>query len=144
MLYDFDLLFRMLIGSIYLWLYSPLLGFGRFFSFFIFYTVSRTPLTGDQPIPRPLPAHRTTQTQTKRTQTLMPRVGFEPKIPVFERAKTVHAIDRATTVIGCLIDLCILNNFTVLEYSVYTKQNIVILLTKKTCVPIFQPYVDPV
>jgi hypothetical protein len=30
----------------------------------------------------------------------MPRVGFEPTIPVFERAKTVHALDRASTVIG--------------------------------------------
>jgi hypothetical protein len=30
----------------------------------------------------------------------MPRVGFEPTIPAFERAKTVHALDRATTVIG--------------------------------------------
>jgi hypothetical protein len=28
-------------------------------------------------------------------------VGFEPTIPVFERAKTVHALDRAATVIGC-------------------------------------------
>jgi hypothetical protein len=31
----------------------------------------------------------------------MRRVGFEPTIPVFERAKTVHALDRAATVIGC-------------------------------------------
>jgi hypothetical protein len=30
----------------------------------------------------------------------MPRVGFEPTIPVFERTKTVHTLDRATTVIG--------------------------------------------
>jgi hypothetical protein len=30
----------------------------------------------------------------------MPRVGFEPKIPVFERAKTVHVLDRKATVIG--------------------------------------------
>jgi hypothetical protein len=30
----------------------------------------------------------------------MPRVGFEPTIPMFERAKTVHALDRAFTVIG--------------------------------------------
>jgi hypothetical protein len=30
----------------------------------------------------------------------MPRVGFEHTIPVFERAKTVHAFDRAATVIG--------------------------------------------
>jgi hypothetical protein len=29
-----------------------------------------------------------------------PRVGFEPTIRVFERAKTVHALDYATTVIG--------------------------------------------
>jgi hypothetical protein len=28
----------------------------------------------------------------------MPRVGFEPTIPVFERAKIVHALDRAATV----------------------------------------------
>jgi hypothetical protein len=30
----------------------------------------------------------------------MPRVGFKPMIPMFERAKTIHALDRATTVIG--------------------------------------------
>jgi hypothetical protein len=30
----------------------------------------------------------------------MPRVGLEPTIPVFERTKTVHASDRAATVIG--------------------------------------------
>jgi hypothetical protein len=32
----------------------------------------------------------------------MPRVEFEPTIPVLERAKTVHALDRAVTVIGDL------------------------------------------
>jgi uncharacterized membrane protein len=30
----------------------------------------------------------------------MPRVGFEPTTPAFERAKIVHALDRAATVIG--------------------------------------------
>jgi hypothetical protein len=30
----------------------------------------------------------------------MPRVGFEPKTPVLERAKTVNASERAATVIG--------------------------------------------
>jgi hypothetical protein len=30
----------------------------------------------------------------------MPRVGFEPTIPAFERAKPVHALDRAVTVFG--------------------------------------------
>jgi hypothetical protein len=33
-------------------------------------------------------------------QTSMPWVGFEPTIPASERAKTVHALDRAATVIG--------------------------------------------
>jgi hypothetical protein len=30
----------------------------------------------------------------------MPRVGSQPMIPVFERAKSVHASDRTATVIG--------------------------------------------
>jgi hypothetical protein len=30
----------------------------------------------------------------------MPRVGFEPTIPVFEREETVHGLDLAATVIG--------------------------------------------
>jgi hypothetical protein len=30
----------------------------------------------------------------------MPRVEFEATIPVFESAKTVHALDRAATVIS--------------------------------------------
>jgi hypothetical protein len=30
----------------------------------------------------------------------MPRVGFEPTTPVYERAQTVHALDRAATAIG--------------------------------------------
>jgi hypothetical protein len=47
--------------------------------------------------------HRTTQTQSRRRQTSMPWVEFEPTIPVFERAKTFHALVRAATVIGhCL------------------------------------------
>jgi hypothetical protein len=41
-----------------------------------------------------------TQTQNKRRQTSMSWVGFEPTIPVFKQAKTFHAIDRTTTVIG--------------------------------------------
>jgi hypothetical protein len=70
------------------------------FQFFDLYTLGRTPWTGDQPVATPLPTHRTTQTQNKRTHTSMPLVGFEPTIPVFERAKTVHVLDRAATVIG--------------------------------------------
>jgi hypothetical protein len=36
-------------------------------------------------------------------QTSMPYVGFEPTIAAFERAKTVHALDLAATVIGELL-----------------------------------------
>jgi len=38
--------------------------------------------------------HRTTQ-HRKRVHTSMPRAGFETAIPVFERSKTVCALDRA-------------------------------------------------
>jgi hypothetical protein len=55
---------------------------------------------GDQPVAKPPLSHRTTQTQNKRTQTSMPCVGFELTLPVFERAKTVHALYCAATVIG--------------------------------------------
>jgi hypothetical protein len=81
-------------------LQSFLLDLGRFFTFLILYTVGRTPWTSDQPDARPLPTHRTTQTQNKRTQTTIPSVGFEPMIPALERAKTVRVLDRAATVIG--------------------------------------------
>jgi hypothetical protein len=30
----------------------------------------------------------------------MPQVGFEPTIPVFDRAKTVHALGHVAAVIG--------------------------------------------
>jgi hypothetical protein len=55
---------------------------------------------GNQPVARPLPTHRTTKTHNKRTQTSMPRVGFESTIPVLERAKTVHILYRVATVIS--------------------------------------------
>jgi hypothetical protein len=87
----FQILYSLIILSV-LFCYictALLLGLGCFFSFLIFYTVGRTPWMGDQPIARPLSAHRTTQKQNKRTQTSMPRVGFEHTIPVFQRAKTV-------------------------------------------------------
>jgi hypothetical protein len=86
--------------SIFLSICSPLLDLERVFSFLIFYTVGMTPRTGDQSVARPLPAHRTAQTQNKRTQTSMPGVEFELTIPIFERGKTVHALDSAANVIN--------------------------------------------
>jgi hypothetical protein len=88
--------------SILLWLYSSFVGPWQPFQFLNVYTVGRTPWTGDQPVARSLPTHRTTQTQNKRTQTSMPRVRFEPTTQVLERAKTVHALDRSATVIGTI------------------------------------------
>jgi hypothetical protein len=35
----------------------------------------------------------------------MPQVRFEHTIPVFERAKTLYALDRAATVIGYVTGL---------------------------------------
>jgi hypothetical protein len=36
----------------------------------------------------------------------MPPVGFKPTIPVCERAKTIHALDRTATVIGPDLSPC--------------------------------------
>jgi hypothetical protein len=44
--------------------------------------------------------HRTTRTEKYRGQTFMPKMGFEPTIPVFERGKTFHASHCAATMIG--------------------------------------------
>jgi hypothetical protein len=55
-----------------------------------------------------------TKTLNKRTGTSIPWVGFGPKIPVFELAKTFHALDRASNAIGLLLhtvklSLCLTN-----------------------------------
>jgi hypothetical protein len=55
---------------------------------------------GDQSVAMPLPTHRTTQAQNKRTQTSMSSVGFEPTISLLQRAKTDHALDSVATVKG--------------------------------------------
>jgi hypothetical protein len=87
--------------SMYLWLHSPL-GLGRFFSFLLY--TQLVGLLGREMSPpaRPLPTHGITKTENKRTQTYMTQVEVEPKIPVFERAKTVHASDRATALIDTI------------------------------------------
>jgi hypothetical protein len=66
------LILLLLLLLLFLWLYGPLLDLGRFFSLLILYTVGRTPWTGDQPVARPLPNHRTAKTENKRTQTSIP------------------------------------------------------------------------
>jgi hypothetical protein len=44
--------------------------------------------------------YRTAQTYNKHTQTYLLRAGFKLKTPAFERAKTVHALDLATSLMG--------------------------------------------
>jgi hypothetical protein len=76
-----------------------LLDLGRFFSFSDLYKSVRflgRGISRSQGLYLPAGEHK----QNKRTQTSMPRVGFEPRIPAFERAKTVRASDLAATVIG--------------------------------------------
>jgi hypothetical protein len=86
------------------------------------FTIGRTPWTRDQLVVRPLPKHRTTQTQNKHIYTLDIRVlsgirthdhsararedssclrplGYRDRL-ASERAKTVHALDSSATVTG--------------------------------------------
>jgi hypothetical protein len=81
------------VVSVYPWLYSPCEPW-PLFQFLNLYTVGWTLGRGINP------TYRTTQTQNKSTQASMPWVRFEHTIPVFERAKTVHALYRGATVIG--------------------------------------------
>jgi hypothetical protein len=71
-----------------------------------FYTDGRTPWTGDQPVARPLPTRRTTQTQNKRTHK-HPCLEWDSNPRSQRWASEDHTLNRATTVIGLLID-CIL------------------------------------
>jgi hypothetical protein len=84
---------------IYLWLYSPLLNLGPYFSFLIFLHCRQDSLGGDQPSQGRY-LHTGQHKQNEGTQTSTPQMGFEPTIPVFERAKTIHAVDLAAVVIG--------------------------------------------
>jgi hypothetical protein len=80
-----------------------LLDLGGFLSFIILYTLVRTRLLrrGISPTQgRYLHSEQHKHRINAHTQISMRGVGFERMIPAFERAKTVHTLDRATTVIG--------------------------------------------
>jgi hypothetical protein len=71
-------------------------------------------------------------------------VGFEPTIPVFERAKTILALDSAATVIGSLVCLLFLNvKGNVFIYNIVasccTLQFITNLISTVLCATIPQP-----
>jgi hypothetical protein len=77
-------------------LYTSLLGPGLFFSFVIFVFTQTVGLLG-----RGIGPSQGLYLQTgQHKQIYIPWVGFEPMIQAFERLKTVHALDRAVTVIG--------------------------------------------
>jgi hypothetical protein len=72
---------------------------GRFFSFLI-YTQSVGLLRREISPSQDRYLHTEQHRQNKHTKTSMPRVGLEPTIPVFERGKTCHALNRVATVVG--------------------------------------------
>jgi hypothetical protein len=104
-IYIYPIYSRPLYLSIYLPVYLPtydctaLVGLGRFFGFLI-YTQS-VGLLGLEIIPsQGSYLHIEQHKHTIKEQTPMPRMGFELTIQVFERTKTVHAVDHAATVTG--------------------------------------------
>jgi hypothetical protein len=95
-------------GSISLLLYSSLLDLGRYFNFLIF--LQSVGLLGrgiNRSQGRFLHTEQHKHSEYTHTHThthiSMSSVGFEPMILVLERAKTVHALDRAATVTGTIM-----------------------------------------
>jgi hypothetical protein len=74
---------------------------------------------GIGPVARPVSTHTTVQAHIKSRQT-MPLLGFEPTIPAFEKAKTVHALDRAATANG--LSLIYIKIFCNGEWKLWNKQ----------------------
>jgi hypothetical protein len=109
---------KIVYHSLLQWLFHPIQGSSLFRNHF--FTHSKIPWTSDQPVARPLPKHRTTQTQNKRINTpnihaLSGMRTHDPSVRASEDslclrprghcdrlaselAKTVHALDRAATV----------------------------------------------
>jgi hypothetical protein len=88
------------ISLILQWLYSPLLGPDLLFSFVIIF-IQMVGLVGRVISPSQGRYLHTEQHKHRtNSHTHMPWVGFEPTILVSKRAKCVHALDRAATVIG--------------------------------------------
>jgi hypothetical protein len=80
---------------IYLWLYSPC-GPWPLFQFLNPYTVDRT-CSGNQLVARPLPTHRTTQTQNKRTD-IHASSWIRTNDPSVRVGEDCSCLDRAATV----------------------------------------------
>jgi hypothetical protein len=70
-----------------------------------FVAVGMTPWTGFSPS-QELHLHRATEREKTPRETTMSRMGFEPKIPVWEGEKTFSAFDSAATEIGSSLEYC--------------------------------------
>jgi hypothetical protein len=79
---------------------QPFVGPSKLFQFFDVFTHSVGLLERGISWPQGHYLHTEQLEQSKRTQTSMPRIGFEPTISVLERAKAGNALDCAATVIG--------------------------------------------
>jgi hypothetical protein len=67
--------------------------FGRSSILSVLCIANRTPSVGDQPVIRPQPTHRITETRNKHAETYKPRVGFEHMMPVSEWGNVVDALN---------------------------------------------------
>jgi hypothetical protein len=80
---NYPMLSRPSYSFIHQWLYSPLLDTGRFFIFVIFYTVGRTPRTGDQPVARQIPVYATllyiSHACTRANRKVFAPIFFQPQ-----------------------------------------------------------------
>jgi hypothetical protein len=87
------------------WLYNPLGSWPLLFQFHDHFTDGRTPWKSDELVRRPLPKHRTTQTQNKHVH--IPNIhalcGIRTHDSGFRGTKTVHVLDRSATVTGCVL-----------------------------------------
>jgi hypothetical protein len=57
----------------------------------------------------------------------MPSVGFEPMIPVFERAKTDHAFDRAATVSTTCVSNVFKYNILLYYHSAFSSMGLFVI-----------------
>jgi hypothetical protein len=92
---------RLILNGLSIYSSTTLVDLGRFLTFLMYTQSVRLLGRGIRSL-QDLCLPRTTQTQLKGTQYRHPCLEWDsnPMIPVFERTKTVYALDGATTVIG--------------------------------------------
>jgi hypothetical protein len=96
------------IYKFFYWLYSPLGPWPPIFQFYDHFTDGRTPWASDQLVSRPLPKHRTTQTENKHIH--VPNIHalcrirtHDPGFEANEDSRPISlALDRSAIVTGFL------------------------------------------